>query len=53
MKKPPGSRDFGIPGFPDEGPTLDVIFPELGYFVKIEIGRQYLKEKYLYRRAFV
>ena len=21
MKKTPGSRDFGIPGFPDEGPT--------------------------------
>ena len=24
MKKSPGSRDFGIPGFPDEGPPPDI-----------------------------
>ena len=29
MKKPPGSRDFGIPGFPDEDPTHILAFIEM------------------------
>ena len=38
MKKTPGSRDFEIPGFPDEGPRCNVFMLGMAYTYPFRVG---------------